>query len=115
MPGILVLANNDVVNSKVLPLMKQLSFGGINFGDMIIALCVSLIVIGTLVILVSLLGLMGACTGNPGYLDIVSTHTEDLIYLCKKIVKRQNVKKGVVQSFTLLFSSSMAVLSSSYF
>ncbi|XP_052674199.1 tetraspanin-18-like [Crassostrea angulata] len=69
-PGVLILANNDVVNSKVLPLMKQLTFGGINIGDMIIGLCVSLIVVGTLVILVSLLGLIGACSGNPAYLDI---------------------------------------------
>lgn len=71
-PGVMILANNDVVNSKVLPLMKQLTFGGINMGDMIIGLCVSLIVVGTLVILVSLLGLIGACSGNPAYLDIVS-------------------------------------------
>ncbi|XP_061165295.1 tetraspanin-18B-like [Saccostrea echinata] len=69
-PGVIVLVNNDVVSDKVLPLMKQLTFGGINLGEMIIALCVSLIVVGTFVILVSILGLCGACTGKPGYLDI---------------------------------------------
>jgi hypothetical protein len=66
-----MLANNDVVNSKVLPLMKQLSFGGINLGDMIIALCATLIVVGAFVILVSIFGLLGACSGKPHYLDIV--------------------------------------------
>lgn len=50
--------------------MKQLTFGGINMGDMIIGLCVSLIVVGTLVILVSLLGLIGACSGNQFQRDI---------------------------------------------
>ncbi|XP_061165300.1 tetraspanin-9-like [Saccostrea echinata] len=59
-PGILMLADVDVINDEVLPLLQQLSFGALNVGDLAKGLSVTLIVFGTFVLIVSTLGCCGA-------------------------------------------------------
>ncbi|XP_062568855.1 tetraspanin-9-like [Saccostrea cucullata] len=59
-PGILMLADVDVINDEVLPLLQQLSFGALNVGDLAKNLSVTLIVFGAFVLIVSTLGCCGA-------------------------------------------------------
>lgn len=69
-PGVLVLVNVDLVNDNVLPLMKELTYGGFNLGDVITSLSVSLIVVGTIVLIIATLGAIGAFCNRPACLDI---------------------------------------------
>ncbi|XP_069115213.1 tetraspanin-9-like isoform X3 [Argopecten irradians] len=63
-PGILVQVNVDIVNEKVMPLLNQLSLGGLTFGNAANGLSVTLIVLGTFILLVAGLGAFGACCKN---------------------------------------------------
>ncbi|XP_061165301.1 tetraspanin-9-like [Saccostrea echinata] len=59
-PGILMLVDVDVINDNILPLLKQLSFGALNVGDLAKGLSLTLIIFGTFVLIVSMLGCCGA-------------------------------------------------------
>ncbi|XP_060082818.1 CD63 antigen-like [Ylistrum balloti] len=63
-PGILVQVNVDIVNDKVMPLLNQVSLGGLTFGDAANGLSVTLIVLGAFILLVAGLGAFGACCKN---------------------------------------------------
>ncbi|XP_048777473.2 tetraspanin-9-like [Ostrea edulis] len=69
-PGIMVLANVDLINDNILPLMQQLTYGGFNLGDVATSLSVSLIVVGTIVLIIASLGAIGAFCNRPACLDI---------------------------------------------
>ncbi|XP_052060169.1 tetraspanin-9-like isoform X3 [Mytilus californianus] len=60
-PGILVVLNEDVINDDVLPALKSVSFGVTNLGDMAKGLSITLIVLGSFVLVLSLIGAIGAC------------------------------------------------------
>lgn len=60
-PGILLLINNDVINDNILPLFQQVSLGSSNFGDLAKSLPIALICLGTFVLIISVVGLLGAC------------------------------------------------------
>ncbi|XP_062577243.1 tetraspanin-9-like [Saccostrea cucullata] len=59
-PGILMLVDVDVINDNILPLLKQLSFGALNVGDLAKGLSLTLIIFGSFVLIVSMLGCCGA-------------------------------------------------------
>ncbi|XP_033758862.1 tetraspanin-9-like isoform X2 [Pecten maximus] len=63
-PGILVQVNVDIVNDKVMPLLNQLSLGGLTFGNAANGLSVTLIILGAFILLVAALGAFGACCKN---------------------------------------------------
>lgn len=75
--------NVDLVNDNVLPLMKELTYGGFNLGDVITSLSVSLIVVGTIVLIIATLGAIGAFCNRPACLDIVSILTRLSCCKCK--------------------------------
>lgn len=71
-PGILVVLNEDVINDDVLPALKSVSFGVTNLGDMAKGLSITLIVLGSFVLVLSLIGAIGACCKIRCLLIIVS-------------------------------------------
>ena len=60
-PGLLVVYNEDVINDEVLPALKSISIASTNLGDLAKSLSISLIVIGSFVLIVSVVGACGAC------------------------------------------------------
>ena len=60
-PGILLLIDNDIINDKILPLFQQVSLGSSNFGDLAKSLPIALICLGSCVLIISVIGLLGAC------------------------------------------------------
>ncbi|XP_071173504.1 leukocyte surface antigen CD53-like [Mytilus edulis] len=60
-PGILLLVDNDAINDKIIPLFKELTLGSSNFGDLAKNLPTALIALGSLVIVISVIGLVGVC------------------------------------------------------
>lgn len=60
-PGVLVIVNNDGINDKILPALQQVEFGVSNFGDLAKGLSITLIVMGSFVLVLSLMGACGAC------------------------------------------------------
>lgn len=71
-PGILVIINDDGINEKVLPALQTVDFGVSNFGDLAKGLSITLIVMGSFVLVLSLLGGCGACCEAKLLLTIVS-------------------------------------------
>ncbi|XP_061165240.1 tetraspanin-9-like isoform X2 [Saccostrea echinata] len=69
-PGVMILANVDLINDNILPLMKQLTYGGFNLGDVATSLSVTLIVVGAIVLIIASLGAIGAFCNRPACLDI---------------------------------------------
>ncbi|XP_052060168.1 tetraspanin-9-like isoform X2 [Mytilus californianus] len=60
-PGILLLVDNEAINDKIIPLFKELSLGSTNFGDLAKNLPIALISLGSLVLVISVIGLLGTC------------------------------------------------------
>lgn len=60
-PGILVVVDEDVVNDKILPALKSVEFGVSNLGDLAKGLSITLIVLGSFVLVLSFIGACGAC------------------------------------------------------
>lgn len=60
-PGVLLLVDNDAINDKIIPLFKELTLGSSNFGDLAKNLPTALIALGSLVIVISVIGLVGVC------------------------------------------------------
>lgn len=71
-PGILVIINDDGINEKVLPALQTVDFGVSNFGDLAKGLSITLIVMGSFVLVLSLLGGCGACCEAKLLLTIYS-------------------------------------------
>ena len=63
--------------------MKELTYGGFNLGDVITSLSVSLVVVGTVVLIIATLGAIGAFCNRPACLDIVSFFTVSQKYNIK--------------------------------
>lgn len=60
-PGILVVLNEDVINEEVLPALQSISIASSNLGDLAKGLSISLIVIGSFIVVLSFVGACGAC------------------------------------------------------
>jgi hypothetical protein len=80
-PGLLVVFNEDVINDKVLPALKSISIASSNLGDLAKSLSISLIVIGSFVLIVSVVGCCGACYEIRCCLIIVSIHSRSILKL----------------------------------
>ncbi|XP_021349411.1 CD63 antigen-like [Mizuhopecten yessoensis] len=63
-PGILVQVDVDIVNDKVMPLLNQVTLGGLTFGNAANGLSLTLIILGAFILLVAGLGAFGACCKN---------------------------------------------------
>lgn len=93
-PGILVVVDEDVVNDKVLPALKSIEFGVSNVGDLAKGLSITLIVLGSFVLVLSFIGACGACCETKCLLMIVSfynknfkTHINKQEKNCSKSIK----------------------------
>lgn len=60
-PGIIVQANVELVNSEVRPLLNQVQVGSFTLGSLVDGLSVTLIVIGVFILILAGLGAFGAC------------------------------------------------------
>ena len=80
-PGILVVVNEDAINSEVLPALQSISVGATNMGDLAKGLSITLIVFGSFVLVLSFLGACGACCELKLFLVIVSRIPHLFIYL----------------------------------
>ena len=78
-PGLLVVVNEDVINDEVLPALKSISIASSNLGDLAKSLSISLIVIGSFVLIVSVVGACGACYEIRCCLIIVSIHSRSIV------------------------------------
>ncbi|KAK3107864.1 hypothetical protein FSP39_023850 [Pinctada imbricata] len=59
-PGALIIADVEYLNSNVMPLLKQLSYGGTNLADVADGLAVTMLVIGLAIMFLALMGICGA-------------------------------------------------------
>ncbi|XP_069124326.1 tetraspanin-18B-like [Argopecten irradians] len=69
-PGILVQLNNSFFNDNILPLLNQLSFGGVSLGQATTSLSVALIALGAAILILSFLGVCGVCCGSRLLLSV---------------------------------------------
>jgi hypothetical protein len=72
------VVNEDVINDEVLPALKSISIASSNLGDLAKSLSISLIVIGSFVLIVSVVGACGACYEIRCCLIIVSIHSRSI-------------------------------------
>jgi hypothetical protein len=73
------VVNEDVINDEVLPALKSISIASSNLGDLAKSLSISLIVIGSFVLIVSVVGACGACYEIRCCLIIVSIHSRSIV------------------------------------
>ncbi|KAK3106884.1 hypothetical protein FSP39_002060 [Pinctada imbricata] len=59
--GILMQVNVDVISDEIMPLLQQLTFNGLNLGDLANGLSITFIVFGAFVLTISAFGAFGAC------------------------------------------------------
>jgi len=73
--------NEDVINDDVLPALRSISIASSNLGDLAKGLSISLIVIGSFVVVLSFVGACGACYEIRCCLIIVSIHSRSIVYI----------------------------------
>lgn len=69
------MLNEDVINEEVLPALQSISIASSNLGDLAKGLSISLIVIGSFIVVLSFVGACGACCEMRCCLIIVSIHS----------------------------------------
>ena len=75
------MLNEDVINDDVLPALRSISIASSNLGDLAKGLSISLIVIGSFVVVLSFVGAYGACCEIRCCLIIVSIHSRSIVYI----------------------------------
>ncbi|KAL4234429.1 hypothetical protein ACF0H5_006076 [Mactra antiquata] len=68
--GVFVRLNRGIADSKVIQMLRNATLGGLNLGDVIVALSAMVIVIGVFTMLVSADGGIGACFRKRGLLVV---------------------------------------------
>ena len=71
-PGALIIADVEYLNKEVMPLLKQLSYGGSNLADVADGLAVTMLVIGFIIGGLALIGICGAVKKYKTCLCVVS-------------------------------------------
>ena len=69
--GVIVRSNRGVADSKIIQMLRMGTLGGLNLGDIIVALSALIIVVGVFTLLVSADGGFGACFRKKGLLVVV--------------------------------------------
>lgn len=67
-----MIINDDGINDNILPALQQVDFGVSNFGDLAKGLSITLIVMGSFVLVLSMMGACGACCESKLLLVVVS-------------------------------------------
>ena len=75
------MLNEDVINEEVLPALQSISIASSNLGDLAKGLSISLIVIGSFIVVLSFVGACGACCEMRYCLIIVSIHSRTFVAL----------------------------------
>lgn len=75
------MLNEDVINEEVLPALQSISIASSNLGDLAKGLSISLIVIGSFIVVLSFVGACGACCEMRCCLIIVSIHSRTFVAL----------------------------------
>ncbi|XP_069115208.1 tetraspanin-9-like [Argopecten irradians] len=99
-PGILVHVNADYVNDKILPLMSTFTFGGISLAGAAQGLSVALIVVGSVIFLIAIVGILGACCGWRMALIIYATVVlvlwiAQLVIVCLYITMKDKINTEI--------------------
>lgn len=84
-PGILVVVNDDGINDNILPALQQVDFGVSNFGDLAKGLSITLIVMGSFVLVLSMMGACGACCESK-LLLVVYIIVVGILFLGKLVI-----------------------------
>jgi uncharacterized membrane protein len=69
--GVVVRSNRGVADNRIIQMLRQGTLGGLNLGDIIVALSAIIIVVGVFTLLVSADGGFGACFRKKGLLVVV--------------------------------------------
>ncbi|XP_045194524.2 CD63 antigen-like [Mercenaria mercenaria] len=68
--GVLVRVNRGIADSRIIQMLRQGELGGLNLGDIIVALSAIIIVVGVFTLLMSADGGFGACFRKKGLLIV---------------------------------------------
>lgn len=75
------MLDEDVIKEEALPALKSISIASTNLGDLAKGLSISLIVIGSFVVVLSFVGACGACCEMRCCLIIVSIYSRTFVSL----------------------------------